>query len=151
MVALARDILTNEPKAILRTALTHDGCKAEVDGRDQLALGTTKGGAIKLTPDEDVTTCLGVGEGLETTLSLQTRREFGRSPVWCLLSAGGIEAFLPLPGIEVLWIAVDHDKNGRCQKAARAAARRWQAAGAEVLLVTPTLPGCDLNDLVHGG
>jgi hypothetical protein len=90
-----------------------DGRKA-IGERDmnRLSLGPIRGGAIKLTPDEDVTTCLGIGEGLETSLSLRLTPEFGSSPVWCVLSAGGVSSFPVLSGIECLWIAVDNDQAG---------------------------------------
>jgi hypothetical protein len=129
MVCLVRDVVTNEPKAIHRTALTQDGSKATVNGHSRLSLGPVAGGAIKLSPDEDVTLCLGVGEGLETSLSLRATPEFGPSPVWSLISASGIAGLPVLSGIESLWIAVDHDPAGL--KAARACASRWQASGRE--------------------
>jgi putative DNA primase/helicase len=68
MVALVRNVVTNQPQAIHRTALNLEGQKVEVDGKDRLALGSIRGGAVKLTADEEVTTCLGIGEGIETTL-----------------------------------------------------------------------------------
>ena len=61
IVALVRDILTDEPKAIQRIALDSDGNKIE-----RRSLGPKKGGAIKLWPDAEVTQGLVVGEGLET-------------------------------------------------------------------------------------
>jgi putative DNA primase/helicase len=145
-VALVRDIVTNEPKAIHRTALTTDGRKSEIDGVSRLSLGPVGGGAVKLTPDEDVTLCLGVGEGIETTLSLRLAPEFGVSPVWSLLSAGQIAAFPAVAGIETLWIAVDHDCAGVA--AARTLAERWRKARREVFLVKPRIERADLNDLV---
>jgi hypothetical protein len=84
----------------------------KVNGKDRLALGPIGGGAIKLTPDEAVTTCLGIGEGVESALSLRNMPEFGPSPLWSLISAGGVESFPTLSGIESLWIAVDHDETG---------------------------------------
>lgn len=148
MVALVRDIVTNEPVAIHRTALSLDSCKIEVNGHDRLALGPIGGGAVKLTHDEDVTACLGIGEGIETTLSLRRSTEFGESPVWSLLAAGGISTLPVLPGIEALWIATDHDPAGL--KASRTCATRWQSAGVETYLITPDAPGADLNDLLMG-
>lgn len=148
MVCLVRDVVSNKPKAIHRTALSPDGRKATVNGHDRLSLGPIAGGAIKLTPDEDVTTCLGIGEGIESSLSLRSTPEFGRSPIWSLIASGGIERLPVLPGIESLWIAVDHDAAGL--KAAQAVARRWRAAGAEAFLVTPSAPRADLNDLLTG-
>ena len=106
MVALVRDVVTDEPKAVHRTALTVDGQKAEVDGNERLALGPIRRGAVKLTPDESVTMCLGVAEGIETALSLQLIPEFGRSPVWSLINKGGLASLPVLPGIETLWIGV---------------------------------------------
>lgn len=148
MVCLVRDVITNEPVAIHRTALNMAGEKVKIGGADRLSLGPVRGGAIKLMPDEDVTTCLGVGEGLESTASLQLAPEFGASPVWSLISAGGIESLPVLAGIECLWIAVDHDGGGI--RASRACARRWHEAGREVFLVETRKAGADLNDLVEG-
>jgi hypothetical protein len=148
MVCLVRDVVTNEPKAIHRTALTHDGSKATVNGHSRLSLGPVAGGAIKLTSDGEVTLCLGVGEGIESSLSLRATPEFGPSPVWSLLSASGITGLPVLSGIESLWIAVDHDPAGL--KAARSTAGRWQASGREAYLITPSAPRADLNDLVTG-
>ncbi|WP_444939753.1 DUF7146 domain-containing protein [Microvirga yunnanensis] len=149
MVCLVRDVVTNEPKAIHRTALTHDGHKTRINGKDRLALGPVGGGAIKLTPDEAVTTCLGIGEGIESALSLRNMAEFGPSPVWSLISAGGVENFPILSGIESLWLAVDHDETGI--RAARATAQRWRTSGAEAFLITPSAPRADLNDLFFAG
>jgi hypothetical protein len=145
MVCLVRDVMTNEPKAIHRTALAQGGHKRKINGKDRLALGPIAGGAIKLTPDENVTLCLGIGEGVESALSLSNLLEFACSPVWSLISAGGIEKFPILSGIESLWLAVDHDETGI--RAARSTARRWQASGTEVFLITPSAPRADLNDL----
>lgn len=149
MVCLVRNVVTNEPRAIHRTALSRDSHKVEVNGKDRLALGPISGGAIKLTPDQGVTTCLGIGEGIESALSLRNMPEFGPSPVWSLISAGGVEGFPMLSGVESLWIAVDHDEVG--VGAARSTAQRWQASGAEAFLITPSAPGADLNDLFSTG
>ncbi|GAN52301.1 hypothetical protein ME121_6432 [Methylobacterium sp. ME121] len=148
MVALVRDVVTDQPIGIHRTALDALGRKVEVNGYERLTLGPTKGGAVKMTSDADVTTCLGIGEGIETTLSLRHTREFGSSPVWSLISAPNVEAFPVLSGVECLWISVDHDPAG--ERAARVCSARWQAAGAETFLVKTTTPGTDLNDLIKG-
>jgi hypothetical protein len=149
MICLVRDVVTNEPRAIHRTALTHDGHKAKINGKDRLALGPIAGGAIKVTPDENVMLCLGIGEGIESALSLRNLTEFGCSPVWSLISASGVETFPILSGIESLWLAVDHDDTGI--QAARSTAQRWQASGAEAFLITPSARGADLNDLFFAG
>ncbi|MGF3027914.1 DUF7146 domain-containing protein [Methylobacterium aquaticum] len=147
MVALVRNVRTDVPQAIHRTALSHEGRKGEVNGKVRLALGSLRGGAVKLTPDAEVTTCLGIGEGIETTLSLRRLPEFGASPIWSVLSAGGIAAFPVLPAIECLWIAVDDDPAGR--EASDLCADRWRRAGREVFLVRSTIAGADLNDIVR--
>lgn len=147
IVALVRDVQSNEPKAIHRTALDTEGRKAWVDGNDRRLLGPASGGAVKLTPDEDITLCLGVGEGIESTLSLRLAREFGASPVWALLSAGQVRVFPALAGIETLWIAVDHDSEG--VSAANSAARTWHRAGREVFLIKPHTADTDLNDIIR--
>ena len=71
--------------------------------------------------------------------------EFGGSPVWALLNTAGVTAFPVLPGIECLWVAVDHDPAG--ERAADACAERWRAAGREVFRVKAQAAGDDLNDL----
>lgn len=146
MVALVRSVQTDAPQALHRTALSPAGNKITVDGHDRMALGPIAGGAIKLTDDAEVTQCLAIGEGIETTLSLQRIPEFGASPVWSLLSAGGIEKFPVLAGIECLWIAVDRDAAG--ERAAAACRARWTAAGQEVFLIRPGGEGEDINDLI---
>jgi len=146
MVALVRNVITDEPQAIHRTALTLDGRKAIVNGRDRLALGGLRGGAVKLTADAEVTYCLGIGEGIESTLSLRSLPEFGDTPVWALLSASGVSGFMPLPGIESLWLSIDHDPAG--EKAATTCAGRWRFAGKETFLIKSATPGLDLNDIV---
>lgn len=147
MVALVRHVQTNEPRAIHRTAITEAGQKFAVNGLDRMTLGPIGGGAVKLTDDADVTLCLGIGEGIESTLSLRLAVEFGASPVWALLSAGQVAAFPVLAGIESLWIAVDHDDAGI--KAAREGSARWRRAGREVFRVTPRVAAADLNDLAR--
>lgn len=149
MLALVRNIRTNAPQAIHRTALDTAGNKIEIDGTDRMMLGAVGGGAVKLSPDDTVTTRLGIGEGIESTLALRLAPQFGASPVWAVLSAGQIEKFPVLAGIECLWIAVDHDKNSTGQRAAMACSIRWTAAGQEVFRVIPKALGNDLNDLAR--
>ncbi|MCJ2092208.1 toprim domain-containing protein [Methylobacterium sp. J-072] len=145
MIALVRSIASDAPQAIHRTGLSLGGEKIEVNGKDRLALGPLAGGAVKLTADAEVSTCLGVGEGIESVLSLQQLPEFGASPAWALLNTAGVSGFPALSGIECLWLAVDHDPAG--ERAADACAERWRAAGREVFRVKARAAGADLNDL----
>jgi putative DNA primase/helicase len=145
MLALVRNIESNEPQAIHRTALDHGGNKIAIDGKDRMALGPIGGGAIKLTADENVTIALGIAEGIETSLSLQQLPEWMGSPVWSLISAGGIRKFPLLSGIETLAIAADHDSAG--VRATVEVAERWQ--DREVLIFEARADGADLNDIVR--
>jgi hypothetical protein len=149
MVALVRNIVTNEKQAIHRTPLSHDGRKLKVgEEAARKSFGPVSGGAIKLSPDDDVESCLGVGEGIETALSLREHPAFASIPVWSLVSKGGFETFPVLPGLEGLVIAVDNDPAGI--KAAGALADRYEAAGVAVTMVKAPAEGADLNDLVRG-
>ena len=98
MIALFRDIQTNAPKAIHRTALGSGGIKL---GRK--ALGPIGGCAIKLSDDVDVEQSLVIGEGVETVLA---GMQLGFRPAWALGSAGAIKSFPVLAGIEALTILV---------------------------------------------
>jgi hypothetical protein len=71
-VALMRDVFSNKPCAIQRTALKPDGKgKADVPGLGpaKRMLGAASGAVIKLIADEDVENGLALAEGIETGLS----------------------------------------------------------------------------------
>jgi Toprim domain len=152
LVALWTDAITGEPRAIHRRPIGAAGEK--VDGWK--ALGPTKGCLIRLSPDETVTTSLVIGEGVETTLAAATRvqhRATLLTPAWASGDAGHLEELPALPGIESLTILVDHDENGRGQRAAAECARRWLAAGCEVTQLIPRIARKDFADPVgdrHG-
>jgi putative DNA primase/helicase len=149
MVGLVRNIVTNEAQAIHRTAIGPTGEKLSSMGNNgRLTLGPTRGGAVKLTDDAEVTTVIAIGEGIETTLSIRQMPDLELMPLWCTLNAGGILNFPVLRGIEAVWIAVDHDRNGTCQKAALSCAQRLEASGIEARNITPDTVGEDLNDKV---
>lgn len=143
MIGLVRNIVTNEPQAIHRTAIDATGRKI-----DRKAYGPIGGGAVKLTDDADVTKVIAIGEGIETALSIRELTDLGNMPVWSVLSANGIAAFPVLPGIESVWIAADNDASGTGQNAARSAGERLHAAGVETIILAPTQAGADLNDKV---
>jgi len=147
MLALVRAIISDAPQAIQRTALNPDGtAQKSADGKTaRLTYGPLRGGAIKLTADENLTLCLGVAEGVETALSMRLCEDFGPTPVWSLVSAGGFTWLPPLSGIETLWIGADNDPTG--QQRAAELAKRWAEAGHEVLTITPRAAGADINDL----
>jgi putative DNA primase/helicase len=141
MVCLVRNIITNEPQGIHRTALAANGTAIKRgDKTFRMTLGPIAGGAIKLDPDEDVIQYLCIGEGAETCLS---GRQMKLRPVWSAVNASGIASFPILPGIDGLAIIRENDATSA--KAVEACARRWFEAGRYVVIVTSEL-GSDLND-----
>jgi putative DNA primase/helicase len=144
MICLVRDIVSNEPQAIHRTALASDGTAIKRDGKTfRMSLGAIAGGAIKLDPDEDVTQGLCIGEGVETCLS---GRQEGYWPVWSAISTSGIAAFPVLPAISGLHVFGERDERLQSEKAVLECADRWLAAGRDhVFAIWPDL-GKDLNE-----
>jgi hypothetical protein len=154
LLSLYRDIITDKPRAILRIAIAEDLTKLGA-----LALGPTLGAAMKVSPDDAVTDGLCVAEGLETALSAMMVEHRGTwlRPMWALGGTSVLYSFPALPGIKCLTIAVDRDPiNPRTGKppgegAAAACARRWLAAGREVIRLTPKTIGQDFNDIIRNG
>ena len=142
MLALLRDIKTDKPRAIHRTALTPAGGKI---GR--MVLGPKSGTAVKLSPDDEVTMGLTIAEGIETALS---GVQLGWRPAWSVIDAAGIAKFPVLSGIETLTILVDNDKSGTGQRSALECSSRWTSAGREVFRVVPERLDHDINDLIQG-
>jgi Toprim domain len=140
LVGLMRDVRTNEPKALHRTALTAEGRKL-----DRRVFGPKAGACIKLSPDDDVELGLTIGEGIETVLA-GMRLDY--RPAWACGDAGNLAAFPVLAGIDALTILTDHDDAG--QRAAAMCAERWLDASVEVFRVKSRSPGEDINDLIEG-
>ncbi len=84
-------------------------------------------------------------EGLETALAV---RATGWRPIWALGTAGAIETFPPLAGVEALTIFADNDESGRGIAAARTCAERWADAGVEVFIRMPRTIGADWADIL---
>jgi putative DNA primase/helicase len=134
---------TGQPTGVHVTRLRPDG-SGKAEGADtRIMLG--KAGVVRLSPDDEVTLGLGVAEGIETALSVMA---FGWTPVWALLSAGGIRRFPVLPGIKSLTIFADADHAG--MGAAEACAARWEACGREARIFAPEAAGLDINDAWTG-
>lgn len=155
LLALRRDIKTDEPRAIQRTALceTVMGAIARMSFTEfcraggkiaRMTLGPKVATAIKLSSDEVVTHGLTVGEGVETVLSGMV---LGFTPAWALGDADNLKNFPVLAGIECLTVLVDHDASGTGQRVALECSARWTAAGHEVLRVVPNRTGDDFNDI----
>ena len=137
MVALFRDIITNEPCGVHRTFLDGAGRKL-----DRKMLGRAKGAAIKLDAHEDVVAGLHLGEGIETGLAA---RQLGYRPTWALGSAGAVACFPVLAGIEAIGVLVENDQAS--QRAADACCERYELAGCEAWIIEP--PAGDINDTLR--
>jgi hypothetical protein len=145
LIALMRDVGSDEPLGIIRTAISTCGEKLE-----RKMLGRKAGAAVKLWPDAAVTTGLTVGEGVETVAAAATRmthRGTVLQPAWALCDAGNLADFAPMPGVEALTILTDHDTGRAGENAAEACARRWVATGRQVELLVPHQVGADFADL----
>jgi putative DNA primase/helicase len=145
MVSQMVGIHTNRFLGVHRTPIDADGNRAG----EKMMLGQASGAVVKLSADEEVTTVLGVGEGIETSLSLPMLHEAFGIPTWAVLSASALAEFPVLAGIEVLWIAVDNDPSEAGERAADRCADRWNAAGREVYLVKANIVKADLNDVIR--
>ena len=108
MVALIRDIITDEPIGIHRTALSADGSKIAPK-----ALGLKGGGAIKLSPLMGAGGELLIGEGIETTLSASILG-FG-SPAWSVIDAGEMSTVSGAAG----YLAAHHSRRSRRERSRR--------------------------------
>jgi Toprim domain/CHC2 zinc finger len=145
LIALYRDIATDEPAGIHRIALTREvfsGGKVE-----RRSLGRwPRPRAIKLWPAGEH---LFLGEGIETVLAAATRlqhRGVPMRPAWAAGSSGNISKFPVLADVNQLTLLVDHDASG--QQSAETCRLRWRAAGRKVTRLRPKRPGADFNDLV---
>ena len=143
MLALVREIKTNAPVAIHRTALTTGPRPERIDRK---SLGPTAGGAIKISPDHEVHSGLLIGEGIETVLSASKLLQF--KPVWSLIDKNGIAKFPILSGIESVTIAVDNDPGGDGQRAATECVQRLTQASVEVITAQTNLVS-DFNDFIR--
>jgi hypothetical protein len=143
MLALFRDLETDEPAGIHRIALTPEAAKIE-----RRMLGRwRRPRAIKLWPAGEK---LYLGEGIETVLAAATRlRDHGElmQPAWAAGAAGAIDKFPLVAGVEELVLLVDHGTAG--EAAAGACCRAWRAAGRRVRRLRTQDPELnDFNDLV---
>ena len=130
MIAEMRSAATDEFAGVHRTFLKPDGSgKANVEPQ-RMALGGMAGAVIKISADEDVTTGLGICEGVEDAVAVL---KAGWQPIWCCMSAGNLGCFPVLPGIEALTVFADADQPG--MDAAHRAAERWCKAGREARVV----------------
>ena len=136
---------TNAPQTLHFTRLSNDGRGKSGSDCDKMLLSghRKKGGAVRLWPNEAVTTGLALAEGVESALA--AAHLF--TPVWAAIDASNLAQFPVLPGVDALTIFADHDTAGL--KAARECARRWADAGREVRIRAPRAPGADAADVAR--
>jgi putative DNA primase/helicase len=137
--------------AIHLTFLKEDGsglayskpAKGEIDHRRRCP-GSPSGGMIRLAP-YDPDRWLGIGEGIETTMSAM---QLFNIPGWAAVNSGGLKnGELPTEIRRVLLIA-DNDANNCSQNNAIEGAERRRAEGREVCIWMPPTVGDDANDFL---
>ena len=143
MVSVITDFVTGQTINLQFTYLAHDGSgKAPLPKHEQrrfLAGHRVKGGVVRLSDDADVCLRLGLSEGTETALAIQTSfARAGRSEiVWAAVNAGNMAELPVVPGIETLVVYADKDTGGVGQRAAQELAARWMRAGREAYIALP--------------
>lgn len=146
MLAVIRDVGTDEIMGVHLTAITLDGERVKHDGATLRRIyGLKKNGVIKLTPLDAIEETLCVGEGIESVLSLMQLQ--GGLPGWSLIDANNLIGFPVLDFIHHLIIGEDDDKTGT--GAARELASRWGGIGRKIDRLKPNAPGVakpDFND-----
>jgi putative DNA primase/helicase len=127
-----------------RTWLAMDGSGKATLNPERMTHGPIGGASVhfgELRPDAPLI----AAEGLESALSAS---ELTGWPAWAALSAGGIERLvLPSEARDIV-IAIDRDRDGFGERAARRVAARRVAEGRRCRLVIPDRPGADPNTLL---
>ena len=148
IVCRITDALTNEPMSLHFTFLDPAGAgdgKAHVGSPKLLLPGhTKKGGLIRLVDDAEVTTGLGLAEGVETALAVMAA---GWSPVWSAIDSGNLGHLPVLAGIESITIFADHDNAGIA--AANRLAEQWVTAGRDARIAKSPTRNSDWNDHIR--
>ena len=152
LVAAIRDV-NGHPVTLHRTYLSKDGKKASVDkAKKMMAVPegvTVSGSAIRL--GNPVNGVIGITEGIETALSVYRATGI---PCWSAISAHGVEAFEPTPGICTVIIWADKDRSNRGQEAAKVLERRMADRGINTITMLPKVPlqpdtkSVDWNDVL---
>jgi putative DNA primase/helicase len=128
-----------------RTFLRPDGSgKADIEPQKAM-LGRAAVGTVRLHEPRPGTPLV-IAEGVESAMAAA---ELMGWPAWAALSAGGMERLILPPTAREIVIAVDRDRKGTGEAAARRAATRWVREGRPVRLVIPDRIGADANDLLR--
>jgi putative DNA primase/helicase len=131
--------------AVHRTWLAIDGSGKATLNPERMTHGPIGGAGVhlgELRPNKPLV----IAGGIESALSAT---ELLDAPAWAALSAIGIERLvLPADARDIV-IAIDRDRDGFGERAARRAAARWAGEGRRVRLVIPDRVGSDPNDLLR--
>lgn len=141
MVCMVRD-RDGKPTGLHRTYLTDKATKAELKNARK-SIGKTANGAIRLMP---VTDTVGVAEGIETAMSATQLFDI---PTWAVISAGGMESFMPPEGVRKVVIFSDNDASFTGQKSAYFLANKLYLK--DYIVDDPQIPdirGEDWNDVL---
>lgn len=139
MIALVTRGTDNEPLAIHRTFIAHNGTGKAMVESQKLMLGPCSGGAVRLAEPGNL---LMIGEGIETCLAAMQETGY---PAWAALSTAGMRALdLPQSVYDVIVLA-DGDDPG--EAAAQNCALRWKREGRRVRIARPP-KGMDFNDML---
>jgi hypothetical protein len=145
LVALYRDVSTDQPAGIHRIALTDDVFAGAKVRRMTLGQWPTPR-AIKIWP---ATEQLFLGEGVETVLAAGTRLQYRDAPMrpaWAAGSSSNITKFPVLADVRRLTLLVDHDEAGK--NSTNDCRLRWREAGRDVARLLPKRAGADFNAVV---
>lgn len=125
-----------------RTYLTAEGTDKATLLPNKMMLGSTKGGAVRLSP---IGAKLILAEGIETALSCFTATNIS---TWsCLSSSGMID--IVVPPLEITQeIIICADGDGAGQNAANKLAKRLDGAGY-IVRIAPSPQGQDFNDILR--
>lgn len=145
--AMLAKILTPDGRlaSIHRTYL-EDGKKANIEKPKKMMPGllSISGGAIRLG---GIHKRIGIAEGIETALAV-TEMSPSSLPCWSVISAGGMESFVPPAGVEEVLIYGDNDRNYVGQAAAYSCAKRL-AGSHKVFVFLPEIDGQDWLDFMN--
>lgn len=147
MVCRYTDAKTGEFRGVHRTFLRTDGAGKAVmpdGGQAKRMLGPVKGAVIRLTPDDEVTTAIGIAEGIETALAVLN---LGAAPIWACGSATTLAAFPVLSCIDILTVWADRGAAG--ETSANTVATTWSEAGREAHIKLP-IGDDDFNSAIQG-
>lgn len=126
-----------------RTYLTADGTDKASHSPNKMMLGSTKGGAVRLSP---IGPKLILAEGIETALSCFCATGI---PTWSCLSTSGMMDIV-VPPLEITQeIIICADGDGAGQHAANKLATRLHRTGYGVH-IAPSPHGQDFNDVLRG-